>query len=91
MSPFSSRAYAGTADLHRLIEFAQQATGARWPGSTYMKAGDVVSMLYGAKPGDANIRLWFDDDGLVAYASFEPPLSRGFRHTAGTVVGRFAR
>lgn len=75
MNPFSSRAYAGTADLHRLIEFAQEATGARWPRSTYMKVGDVVWMLF--TPGFdpyANIRLWFDGDGLAAYAWFEPPL-----------------
>ena len=78
MNPYFSRAHAGSADLHLLIEFAQQTTAARWPGSTYMKAGDVVWMLYGAKPGDANVRLWFDDDGLVAYASFEPPLSVDF-------------
>jgi ribosomal protein S18 acetylase RimI-like enzyme len=78
MNPFSSRAYEGSADLHLLIEFAQQTTGARWPGSTYMKAGDVVWMLYGAKPGDPNIRLWFDGSGLAAYASFEPPLSVDF-------------
>jgi ribosomal protein S18 acetylase RimI-like enzyme len=78
MNPYFSRAYAGTADLHLLIQFAQQATGARWPGSTYMKAGDVVWMLYGSKPGDANVRLWFDNASLVAYASFEPPLSVDF-------------
>jgi len=78
MTPFSSRAYEGSADLHLLIQFAQHATAARWPGSTYMKAGDVVWMLYGSKPGDLNIRLWFDGSGLVAYASFEPPLSVDF-------------
>ena len=78
MNPFSSRAYAGIADLHLLIEFARQATGARWPSSTYMKVGDVVWKLYGSKPGDTNIRLWFDGDGLAAYACFEPPLSVDF-------------
>ena len=78
MNPFSSRAYEGSADLRLLIQFAQQATAARWPGSTYMKAGDVVWILYGAKPGDRNVRLWFDNDGLAAYASFEPPLSLDF-------------
>ena len=79
MTPFSSRAYAGTADLDRLIDFAQKATSARWPRSTYMKAGDVVWMLL--TPGFdpiANIRLWFDNDGLAAYALFEPPLSVDF-------------
>lgn len=78
MNPFSSRAYAGRADLDLLIEFTRQATGARWPSSTYMKVGDVVWMLYGSKPGDPNIRLWFDNDGLAAYASFEPPLHLDF-------------
>jgi mycothiol synthase len=78
MNPFSSRAYAGAADLALLIDFAQMTTGARWPSSTYMKAGDVVWMLYGAKPGDPNIRLWFDGSRLAAYALFEPPLSVDF-------------
>jgi hypothetical protein len=74
MTSFSSRAYAGSADLDRLIEFAQKATGARWPRSTYMKAGDVVWMMPGFEP-EKNIRLWFDGDGLAAYAYFEPPLT----------------
>jgi len=78
MNPFSSHAYAGSTDLHLLIEFARQATRARWPSSTYMKAGDVVWMLYGSKPGDPNIRLWFDGSGLAAYAAFEPPLHVDF-------------
>ena len=78
MSSFSSRAYAGSADLDRLIDFARKATAARWPRSTYMKVGDVVWMMYGAKPGDPNIRLWFDGSGLAAYASFEPPLHVDF-------------
>jgi ribosomal protein S18 acetylase RimI-like enzyme len=78
MTSFSSRAYAGSADLHQLIDFAEKATGARLPRSTYMKVGDVVWMLYGANPGDPNIRLWFDNDGLAAYAAFEPPLHLDF-------------
>lgn len=77
MTSFSSRAYAGSADLDRLIEFAQKATGARWPRSTYMKAGDVVWMMPGFEP-EKNIRLWFDGDGLAAYAYFEPPLTVDF-------------
>ncbi len=78
MNPFSSRAYTGTSDLHQLIDFAQMATGARWPSSTYQKVGDVVWMLYTSKPGDTNIRLWFDGSGLAAYAWFEPPLHVDF-------------
>jgi ribosomal protein S18 acetylase RimI-like enzyme len=87
MSSSSSRAYAGIADLHELIEFAKRATRARWPRSTYMKAGDVIWMLF--TPGFdpyANIRLWFDRDGLAAYAWFEPPLSVDFDIRPGTAL-----
>jgi ribosomal protein S18 acetylase RimI-like enzyme len=79
MTSFTSRAYAGSADLNRLIDFAQKTTGARWPRSTYMKAGDVVWMMFtpGFDPA-TNIRFWSDDDGLVAYAWFEPPLNVEF-------------
>jgi len=79
MTSFTSRAYAGSADLDRLIDFAQNATGACWPRSTYMKAGDVVWMMFtpGFDPA-TNIRFWSDDDGLVAYAWFEPPLTVDF-------------
>ena len=38
----------------------------------------MVWMLYGAKSGDPNVRLWFDNDGLAAYACFEPPLTVDF-------------
>src|SRR5579862_81051 len=79
MTTFSSRAYSGSADLDRLIDFAQKTTGARFPRSTYMKGGDVVWMLF--TPGfdpEPNLRLWFDGDGLVAYAWFEPPLNVDF-------------
>jgi len=84
MSTFFSRVYAGNTDLHLLIEFARQATSARWPGSTYMKVGDIVWTLYGSKPGDTNIRLWFDGSDLVAHACFEPPLSVDFDVRPGT-------
>ncbi|MFZ0680086.1 GNAT family N-acetyltransferase [Candidatus Binatus sp.] len=79
MTSFASRAYAGSADLDRLIDFADMATGVRFPRSTYMKGGDVVWMMF--TPGfdpEANIRLWFDDDSLVAFAWFEPPLNVDF-------------
>lgn len=71
MNPFSSRAYDGAADLALVIDFAQTTTGVRWPGSTYQKVGDVVWMLY-ATGFDPNIRLWFDAEGLAAYAWFDP-------------------
>ena len=88
MISFSSRAYAGTADLDLLIEFAQKATGARWPRSTYMKAGDVVWMMFTpAFDPDENIRLWFDGNGLAAYAWFEPPLYVDFDIRPGASAG----
>jgi ribosomal protein S18 acetylase RimI-like enzyme len=87
MTPFSSRAYTGTADLDLLVDFAQKATSARWPRPTYMKAGDVVWMLF--TPGFdpyANIRLWFDSNGLTAYAWFEPPLYVDFDIRPGALL-----
>jgi ribosomal protein S18 acetylase RimI-like enzyme len=75
MNSFASRAYAGASDLALLIEFAENATRARWPLSTYLKGGDVVWMLYNLSPDSyADVRLWFDDADLIAYACFEPPL-----------------
>lgn len=72
MNHFTSRAYSGAADLDLLIDFARKTTAARWPRSTYMKAGDVV---WGLGSGQrADIRLWFDNDGLAAYTLFDPPL-----------------
>ena len=74
MDTISSRAYTGASDLNLLVRFAQSTTAARWPGSTYMKAGDVV---WNGMPGSdptADICLWFDHSELVAYAWFEPPL-----------------
>jgi ribosomal protein S18 acetylase RimI-like enzyme len=78
MKAFSSRTFSGAADLELLIKFAQHTTGARWPRSTYMKAGDVVWAFCESKPGDANIQLWSDGAGLAAYAVFGPPLSADF-------------
>jgi ribosomal protein S18 acetylase RimI-like enzyme len=72
MNHFTSRAYSGAADLDLLIDFARKTTGARWPRSTYMKAGDVVWGM--GSDQRANIRLWFDNGGLAAYAWFDPPL-----------------
>ena len=78
MTSFTSRAYAGSADLNRLIDFAQETTSARWPGSTYMKAGDVVWTLYGFKPGDTQHPTLVRRQRLAAYALFEPPLTVRF-------------
>lgn len=87
MNPFSSRAYAGNADLQLIIDFARKATAARWPGSTYQKVGDVVWMLYAPGPDTStNVRLWFDGDGLAAYAWFEAPLNADFDIRPGLVL-----
>lgn len=83
MNHFTSRVYCGAADLDLLIDFARKTTAARWPRSTYMKAGDVVWMLSPGSDPNINIRLWFDGDNLVAYACFEPPLNFDFDIGAG--------
>src|SRR5690242_21949733 len=79
MNQLVARAYAGASDLKRLIEFAQNAARARWPRSTYKKAGDVVWMML--TPGFdpcANIRLWLEGGNVAAYAWFEPPINLEF-------------
>lgn len=84
MNHFTSRAYSGAADLDLLIDFARKTTAARWPRSTYMKAGDVV---WGLGSGQrANLRLWFDNDGLAAYAWFDPPLYFDFDIASGVLL-----
>jgi ribosomal protein S18 acetylase RimI-like enzyme len=77
MNHYTSRAYAGAPDLKLLIEFAEQAASARWPRSTYKKAGDMVWGTPGLGP-NANIHLWFDASDLVAYGWFGPPLNLDF-------------
>ncbi len=87
VTKISSRPYAGDADLALLIAFAQQATAARLPRATYMKAGDIVWALYTPNVDPfANIHLWFDDDGLAAYAWFEPPLHLDFEVRPGVAL-----
>jgi ribosomal protein S18 acetylase RimI-like enzyme len=77
MNQLDSRSYAGAPDLNRLINFTQRAARARWPQSTYKKAGDVVWGSPGVD-SDVNIKLWFDGADLVAYGWFEPPHSVEF-------------
>lgn len=77
MTAYSSRAYAGAQDLRQLIKFAEMASATRMPRSTYLKAGDVVWAMYNVDHSD-DIRLWFDADGVAAYASFEAPLHIDF-------------
>ncbi|MGI8927785.1 MAG: GNAT family N-acetyltransferase [Tepidiformaceae bacterium] len=85
MSSFTSRPYAGAADLDLLIAFAREATTARWPGLAYLHPGDVAWQLFAVTEaeGRRNIRLWFDAGGLAAFALFEPPLHAQFDVRAG--------
>jgi ribosomal protein S18 acetylase RimI-like enzyme len=85
MNHFTSRAYEGALDLNLLIEFAERTARARWPRSTYKKVGDVVWTML-APGSNANIELWFDATGLVAYASFEPPLNVEFDIQPGLAI-----
>lgn len=77
MTGYTSRVYSDAQDLKQLIKFAEMASGARMPRSTYLKAGDVVWAMYNVDRSD-DVRLWFDDDGVAAYASFEAPLHVDF-------------
>ena len=61
MTSFTSRAYAGSADLNRLIDFAQKTTSARWPAIDLHEGRRCrLDLVPDSKPGDTNIRLWFD-------------------------------
>lgn len=77
MTAYTSRTYSGVQDLKGLIKFAEMASAARMPRSTYLKAGDVVWAMYNVDQSD-DIRLWFDADGVAAYACFEAPLHVDF-------------
>jgi mycothiol synthase len=77
MAAYASRAYTRAQDLEQLIKFAELASAVRMPRSTYLKPGDVVWAMYNVDRSD-DIRLWFDDDGLAAYAIFEAPLHVDF-------------
>lgn len=70
-------AYAGTADLVRLIAFAQRTTTARLPDPPYYHVGDIVWQLYALDASD-DVALWFDGDRIAGCAIFEPPLNVQF-------------
>ncbi len=77
MAAYTSRAYSGAEDLKQLIRFAEMASAARMPRSTYVKPGDIIWAMYNVDYSD-DIRLWFDDDSLAGYALFEAPLHVDF-------------
>jgi ribosomal protein S18 acetylase RimI-like enzyme len=79
VSAFTSRPYAGEADLDLLIEFARQTAIARRPRAAYWYPGDIVWQAFTPNfDPRTHIQLWFDDIGLAAHAWFEPPLNVEF-------------
>ncbi len=77
MASFESRPYSGEGDLALLLDFARNATAARWPRSSAWHVGDIVWQLFGSTGFDpaANVRLWLDRGGLAGLGWFEPPLN----------------
>ncbi len=55
-------------DLYSLITSVARD---RWPNVTYLKNSDVAWRLPGSGPKE-NIKLWYDDIGIAAYAWFSP-------------------
>ena len=56
------------SDLFSLITINAKA---RWPHVTYLMNSDVAWRLPGSAPKE-NIRLWYDEEGIAAFAWFEP-------------------
>jgi len=56
--------------LTDLLSLVSQNARARMPGATYMMNSDVAWRLPGSDPKN-NLRLWFDGEGIAAYAWFE--------------------
>ncbi len=55
-------------DLHSLVT---STASSRWPEVTYLMNSDVAWRLPGSAPKE-NIRLWYDDRGIAAYAWYSP-------------------
>ena len=64
-APFSRE---NLADLYSLITLTARD---RWPAVTYLMNSDVAWRLPGSAPKE-NIKLWYDDAGIAAYAWFSP-------------------
>jgi len=56
--------------LDDLLALVSGNARARWPQVTYLLNSDVAWRLPGSAP-EQNIRLWYDDLGVAAYAWFE--------------------
>ena len=60
------------ADLPGLLTFLGALAAERWPAPSLLMNSDLAWQLPGSGPKD-NLRLWFDDDVLRAFAWFQPP------------------
>ena len=58
------------SDLPQLRSLVTENAKFRLPGACYLLARDISWRLPGSDP-ENNLRLWFDDSGLAAYAWFE--------------------
>lgn len=70
-------------DLYSLITTIARD---RWPGVTYLKNSDVAWRLPGSAPKE-NIKLWYDDFGLAAYAWFSPDSACEFDLRSDDLLG----
>jgi GNAT superfamily N-acetyltransferase len=59
-------------DLDDFLMFVSNNAAQRLTGRTYLMTSDVAWQFPGCAPKD-NIRLWKDQNGLAAYAWFQPP------------------
>jgi len=57
--------------LQDLFTLITNNARARWPQATYLLNSDVAWQLPGSTPKD-NLRLWYDERGIAAYAWFSP-------------------
>lgn len=64
--PFSRSA------IDDLLALIANNAAARWPDPPYLMTSDVAWQLPGSMP-EENIRLWYDDNGILAYLWFQPP------------------
>lgn len=70
MSEFTASAFSRDK-LTDLLALVTDNAQARWPDVTYLLNSDVAWRLPGSAPKD-NIRLWYDETGIAAYAWFAP-------------------
>ncbi len=72
MPAFTSRPFRGAPDIPELVALARANLSRRWPALPYLHPGDVVWQLTG-RPAGEDTTLWYDEQGLAAYADFQAP------------------